>query len=353
MKSSSIVLRAGPRARARIAAQGLDSADVSAIPAAAGGPKGLALIPLDRYIFGHWLQPRAEGHRRWLVGSSVGSWRMAAAARRDPVAALNEMCAAYCAQRYPAKPTPRYVSEECAKTARAALGAGDWNDSAALVVVTARSRGLLRDSASGARFAAAALANAVSRRRLGSYFERVLFSPLEATDELTACVPHDPFGCVVERLEPANAEAALLASGTIPMLAEAVRSPPGAKPGLYWDGGMIDYHFDWNWAALPGIVLYPHFIDRVVPGWLDKHLPWRTARGAHLDNLLIVAPSRELLARLPRGKLPDRKDFYHYGLDHEARLAAWTRALGECERMAEDFARFCEQPDPALLLPLR
>ncbi|HLO92725.1 MAG TPA: phospholipase, partial [Burkholderiaceae bacterium] len=43
---------AGPRARARLAQQGLRPEDVQVIPAAAGGPKGLILNPLDQYIFG-------------------------------------------------------------------------------------------------------------------------------------------------------------------------------------------------------------------------------------------------------------------------------------------------------------
>ena len=50
---------------------------VPVIPGAAGGPKGLILNPLDRYIFGHWLpQSQQTVH---LLGASIGAWRMAAA----------------------------------------------------------------------------------------------------------------------------------------------------------------------------------------------------------------------------------------------------------------------------------
>ncbi len=38
-------LRAGPRALAHLRERGIAPADVRAIPAAAGGPKGLALVP--------------------------------------------------------------------------------------------------------------------------------------------------------------------------------------------------------------------------------------------------------------------------------------------------------------------
>jgi hypothetical protein len=354
---SSITLRAGPRARALIAERGLQAADVSAIPAAAGGPKGLALVPLDKFLFGDWLQtPRGDGQPRWLVGSSVGAWRMAAAAQRDPVTALERFRAAYFAQTYPQKPTAHYVSVECGRTAAAALGdSPQWDSMKRLVAITAKSRGILRDKGSAARFAAAALTNAVSRRQLARYFERVLFlaQAHERNDELRAMMPLDAFGGELAEFTDRNAHAALLASGTIPMLAEAVRSPDGAPPGLYWDGGMVDYHLNWNWQALPGLVLYPHFVDHVVPGWLDKHLPWRRGHGRHLDNLVIVSPSLALLARLPRRKLPDREDFYHFGLDYAARIGCWQQALGECQRMADDFAEFVARPDVARVLPLR
>ncbi|HPT57387.1 MAG TPA: phospholipase, partial [Casimicrobium sp.] len=46
---------AGPRALARVRERGLTPSDVRVIPAAAGGPKGLTLLPLDRFLFGEWL----------------------------------------------------------------------------------------------------------------------------------------------------------------------------------------------------------------------------------------------------------------------------------------------------------
>ena len=353
---SSLILRAGPRARALIAAEGLQAVDVTAMPAAAGGPKGLALNPLDRWLFGQWLTaPHRHGGPRLLIGSSVGAWRMAAAAQVDADEALARMCEGYFAERYPKKPDGARVASECGKTADAALGpAPQWDASRRLVVVTARSRGPIADAATKARLAGAAFANAIGRARLTRYFERVVFAPHARRDAATlqAAIPRDGFGAHFVDLVADNARDALLASGTIPLLADPVRNPAGAPHGLYWDGGMIDYHLDWNWQALPGLVLYPHFTDHVVPGWLDKHLPWRRARGHHLDNLVIVAPSKSLLARLPRGKLPDRQDFYHYGLDYDARIAAWRRAIGECARMADDFAAFVARPDPARLLPL-
>ena len=52
----------------------------------------------------------------------------------------------------------------------------------------------------------------------------------------------DQFGLVRVPLVPDNAEDALLASGTIPLLATPVRNIAGAPPGNYWDGALVDYH---------------------------------------------------------------------------------------------------------------
>lgn len=364
-QTSSIVFRAGPRARALIAERGLQAADVSAVPAAAGGPKGLALVPLEKFLFGDWLTvPTADGQPRLLAGASIGAWLMAGAAQTDALAGLERARAGYFAQRYPLKPSQHYVSLECGKVVQTVLGdlsRLSWAAGRQLAVVTARSRGALRDKGSAPRFAAAALTNVFSRRQLARYFERVVFTHADpgteggheaAFERLRRVIPRDAFGLQLCTFNERNLQPALLASGSIPLLADPVRSPDAAPPGLYWDGAMVDYHIDWNWQALPGIVIYPHFVDHIVPGWLDKHLGWRRARGPHLDNLLIISPSPDLLARLPLNRLPGREDFTHYGLDHDARIVSWTRAVAECQRMADDFARFVENPDPAQLLPL-
>ena len=85
-------------------------------------------------------------------------------------------------------------------------------------------------------------------------------------------------------------------------------------------------------------------------------LLWRrAARGPDrgwLDNVLIVAPSREFLAKMPRGKLIDRSDFKFYGLDHDARIRAWRQAMDEGERLRDAFAAFVAKPDSAEIRPL-
>jgi hypothetical protein len=59
----------------------------------------------------------------------------------------------------------------------------------------------------------------------------------------------------------------------------------------------------------------------------------------------VVSPSTEFLNSLPRRKLPDRKDFFHYDLNHALRIADWKIAIHEGTRLRDDLAKFCEQPD--------
>ena len=99
-------------------------------------------------------------------------------------------------------------------------------------------------------------------------------------------------------------------------------------------------------------MLYPHLTDRIVPGWLDKSMPWRKAGGEWLDNVVLVSPSREYLAKLPHGKLPDRSDFKRYAGDDAGRMRTWRTAISESDRLAEAFNEFTRRPDSARVLPL-
>jgi hypothetical protein len=353
----SFELRAGPAALAHLHTRGLAPADLACLPAAAGGPKGLALLPLDRLLLQEWLPrvPRIE-----LVGASIGAWRMAALAQPDGLAALERLEHAYARdQRYSRRPDQREVSETCRRIARAVLGdapAIRTRAGISLSVVTARARGVLHDDASKLALARAVLSNARSRTRLARRLERVLF---RAGEPSFLDQPFDEFGARVVPLDPRNAEDALLASGTIPLLAAPVRDIAGAPHGNYWDGALVDYHLLLPYPRLAraghaGLVFYPHFSTEVTAGWMDKHLPWRRHAGAHpwLANVLLVAPSQAFLDCLPNRKLPDRDDFYRYGTDHAGRIRDWTRAISESARFAEAVLGWMERPDPSLVRPL-
>lgn len=364
---SVLTLRAGPRALAKIRAHGLDPAMVEIVPGAAGGPKGLGIAALDRVIFGEWLA--AAPRVRHLVGASIGAWRFAAACCPQPACALAQFARLYTAQRYPPRASRRFVSQ-AARTMLDALFAGREKEILSnpwyrLHVLTVRGRWpLTRDSSlhTSLGFGLAALANAVGRRHLAHFIERTIF--LDARDHppfiaarggpAGAAPPErfDAFHTHRATLDADNLAVALLASASIPMVLEGVPDIPGAPAGLYWDGGIVDYHLHLPYHRAEGLVLYPHFTDHVVPGWLDKAMPWRRARGEWLDNVVVVAPSKAYVARLPNAKLPDRKDFARYAGDDPGRMAAWRRAIGESERLAEAFLEFVRRPDPARVLPL-
>lgn len=358
MRPKSVLsLRAGPGATEHLRRDGLSPGDIACVPAAAGGPKGLALLPFDRLLHREWLSgiPRLE-----LIGASVGAWRMAALAQPDPLSAIERLQHAYVRdQEYQEHPTPQDISAGCRRIARAVLGGRplETRPGVALAIVTARARGPLAGTQSKLAFARAGVSNALSRRRLAAHLERVVFT--SGTPQLVA-QPFDEFGLQQVPLRLDNQEDALVASGTIPLICAPVQDVPGAPDGLYWDGALVDYHLLLPYGRLTRdggrrrIVLYPHFNDYVTPGWLDKHLPWRRTPRDHpwLDDVLLVAPSPAFLATLPNGKLPDRQDFYRYGQDHAARARDWERAIGECGRFAEAALRWMERPDPGVLRPI-
>ena len=342
-------IRLGREAQSHIESHGLAPQDVGCLPAAAGGPKGLALLPFDRMLVREWL-PRIA--RLELIGASIGAWRAAALAQHDALAALDRLQQAYVReQNYPPRPTPRHVAGACRAIARAVTNGESLQarNGVALSVITSRASGPLQRG-SRAAFARAALDNTLARSRLATHLRRVVF----LAGEHSVLSSTDAFGYEGVPLDDHNCEDALLASGSIPLICDPVRDIAGARSGDYWDGGLIDYHLMLPYGPVPGLVLYPHFVPWVTPGWLDKGLRWRARPRQHewLGKVILIAPSAAMLARLPNGKLPDRQDFYRYGSDHAGRIAAWERAIAESERFAEAAMRWLESPDLSLARPL-
>jgi hypothetical protein len=144
-----------------------------------------------------------------------------------------------------------------------------------------------------------------------------------------------------------NFMSALQASCSIPFVLQAVHNVPDGPKGAYWDGGITDYHVHLNYQppASSPIVLYPHFQQAVVPGWLDKALKWRHRATPALDSVVLLVPNPEWVQTLPNGKLPDRKDFMTYGQDLQARVKVWNAAASAAQQLADEFAQWLERPD--------
>lgn len=352
-------LYAGPAVRRHIAAHGLAPGDIGALPGAAGGPKGLVLGALDRFLFGEWL-PRTD-HTIHLVGASIGAWRMATACLRDPVPAFAQMERDYIAQDFevpPGRKTPTaaFLSQRFAADLDAFYGGRIAqvleHPRFRLHIVTARGRHLLgREHRIGTPvgYLGAFLSNVLHRKAMGAWLERVVFS---APEHGAPCpLPFDTgdFPTRQVALTEANFRPALQASCSIPFLLQAVHDIPGAGRGAYWDGGITDYHLHLRYACGPGpgLVLYPHFQQALVPGWLDKGLKWRHRATGALDRMIVLAPDPEWVRKLPNGKLPDRSDFFRHAHDLPGRIRDWTAATSASGQLADEFAEWLERPDPA------
>ncbi len=367
----ALQVHAGPRARAHLKTYGLRAQDVRVVPAAAGGPKGLVLLPLDRTIFGHWLssarsvgQPPQGGAAAptvHLLGASIGAWRMAAACANNPEQALATLAEDYITQTYPhdrgRMPTAAVVSqvfgqhlhERLTPLAAQILQHPRYR----LHVVTSRGlRWLQKPGRAGmvTGWAGAAAANAAGRRHLQGWMERVVFS--DPRQPLPFAL--DDYRSVQRSLTADNLCPAVLASCSIPFALLPVQDVPGGPAGTYWDGGITDYHLHLNYAAMgEGLVLYPHFISQVVPGWLDKGLKARHRSTACLDNLVLLSPKPDWVKKLPGGKLPDRGDFKAWGEDEAGRQRVWRGAYAQSQQLADEFAELVQSGQGFDAEPLR
>ena len=178
---------------------------------------------------------------------------------------------------------------------------------------------------------AAASANVLSRRLYTQSWRRVWFAdPRHPAPPLAGDFPTH-----IAPLRADNLMSALHATAAIPLVVEGVSDPLHAPVGRYRDGGLIDYHLDLPYPQQSGLVLYPHFYPHIVPGWFDKRLPWRRPKPSRLDNVLLVSPSPEWVARLPYGKIPDRTDFTRF--DDAARQKYWRQVTAETARLGDEF----------------
>ena len=337
-----LVFLAGARALEKVRDGGLCPDDIKIVAGAAGGPKWLILGQLDRVLFGQWFKGRTDP--LFLLGSSIGSWRFAAVSRREPVAALDRFQSAYIHQAYTAKPTPGEVSRKSRDIMDAYLGENGVEEVLShpfqyLSLFAARGRHLLADDRGIPLLLGligAVCANALSRRLLKYFFSQTLFSDVRLAPPFKQT---NPSRVSHANLKHANLKDALLASGSIPCLMKGMRNIIGAPTGTYRDGGAVDYHLDVPYGLKGnGIVLFPHYTDRIIPGWLDKKLSWRKPSPANMADVLLLAPSPAFVSRLPLGKISDRNDFYRFAGDDQGRFNYWKKVAVAGKELAEDFS---------------
>jgi hypothetical protein len=333
-----IEIYAGPTAIKTIQEEGFQPELFSSLLGASGGPKWFCLFGLDKYLFGEFFNSRHSDLN--IVGSSAGAFRAACFAQQDPIAALDRFAKQYSETTYSKKAKPEEITEKAEQLLEDVVGAQGAleiinNPTFKAHFIVAKSNGLVRHDnkvLQGLGLAKSYLGNRINRKNLASQYERFIFQPLSSNFEYT---DPDKIPSTAVTLTPENLLPALLASGSIPMVMKGIKDIPAAPKGMYRDGGIIDYHFDIE-ILNPGLTLYPHFNPEPKPGWFDKSLT-RRVRENHYDKTVLICPSREFIANLPFGKIPDRNDFVN--LDVATRIAYWKTVLAETQRTADYLER--------------
>ena len=144
------------------------------------------------------------------------------------------------------------------------------------------------------------LLNLASRDRLAHMLERVVIG--DARDSAPWLrESFDAFTTHFATLDAGNLAAALLASGTLPLIMQPVRGIAGAPRGHVL--GRRHHRLPPGAAVLAAgaagrttLVLYPHFTEHIVPGWLDKALPWRRAARGRQPRLARQRDHRRAVA---------------------------------------------------------
>lgn len=362
----------GDRAISIIREHGLTQDMVKVVAGAAGGPKWLILGHMDRFLFSEWFTGRSEP--LFLAGSSAGAWRFAAASQKDPARTLDRLAQSYIHQWYSIRPDLEEIDLECWKVLNGFIDENGIDEILThpycrLSFFAVRSKGwAVKDNhlTLATTMVGAALSNALSRSYLGHFFQRTLFyhpsekPPFYTMDKLDRVNGSDRtsnFPMVKVPLTHENFKQALISSGSIPLVMPGVKDIPQAPPGVYRDGGTIDYHLDIPFLNIPQnrksrssdqhssssnddkIVLFPHYTDRIIPGWLDKYLPWRKPTPANLRNVLLVTPTRRFTDMLPGGKIPERKDFTQLKRNNRERIQQWQLALKYSEILGDELCR--------------
>lgn len=335
---SSLSIYAGPTALARLREEGLNADQFKVMLGASGGPKWFVLYGLDRYLFGEFFANRQT--ELITLGSSAGAWRLCCLATAEPVAAIERLAQLYSTEKYSDRPTTAEITAKARSMLGETLGPQGMqqvvsNQIFRTHLIADRCKGIGSSKYNwlqGLALATSAAVNTISRRGLSLFFQRTLFSNM---GHASPWADLNDIDTATAELTESNAYDVMIASGSIPFVLDGVRDIDGARPGKYWDGGITDYHFDMPFHVGSELVLYPHFSSAVIPGWFDKHHPWRRIHPENFHNVVLLAPSPEFVSSLPHQKIPDRTDFEKF--DYAERVCCWQEVLEKSSLLAEEF----------------
>ncbi len=242
---NDLIFLAGHNAWERIQDAGLHPEDVAVVAGASGAAKWLIISELDKAIFSQWLKGRKNP--LLLFGTSIGSWKLAAAAQNDPASALDILAHSYIHQRYKAKTKPEQVTTEGWRILESYLPQERVKEILSHPIMlfnlcAVRCKGLTaarKIFLQALALSISSLANRVSRRLLSLLFERTLFYD---SREPVSLFQKSEFPIQRVPLDEKNFRQAIFASGSVPLVMEGVENIPGAHEGVYRDGGILDYH---------------------------------------------------------------------------------------------------------------
>jgi hypothetical protein len=335
---------AGDSALKTINEKGFSPELFSSFLGASGGPKWFTLFGLDKYIFGEFFKDRKQPLN--LIGSSAGAFRAACFAQKNPVAAIERLAKNYSETVYSEKAKPEEITTKAIALLDELFGETGAeeiinNDVFIAHFIVAKCNGFVASEnklKQGIGLVKSMLCNRIGRSLLTSQYERYIFQ-----QKLSDLVIHDPdnFSTTTLNLSQNNIKGALLASGAIPMVMQGIRDIAECPQGMYRDGGIVDYHFDFE-IKNEGLTLYPHFSSTLKAGWFDKNLS-RKVKQKHYDKTVLICPSQKFIASLPYGKIPDRSDFTT--MAPKERLVYWQQVFLQSEQLAQEFSQFYQTQD--------
>ena len=334
----NISILAGSKAIDIIRAEGLEPSRIKVLAGASGSAKFLVLTGIDRILMSLF---KNRTDPLYLIGTSIGAFRMAAFCQKDPLAAIEALEREYIAQQYDLRPSKEDITRESLRILNAFI---DDKEIEAMLnhpfmkinFLSNKCKGLLKKENFMLQWLGIMLAagvNLLSRNGLGYFFERALFCGPDKTPPFAAM---NQFPMNIYDLTPSNFKSALLSSGSIPIVMEGISSIEGA-PGIFRDGGILDYHLDIPF--LPdedGLVLYPHFYKKITPGWFDKGLN-RKPCSSNMENVVLIAPSDTFVKSLPFAKIPDRKDFTTFKGKDKERMVYWRAVVEKNRQLGDEF----------------
>jgi len=339
LSNNMLEIYAGETALKTIQEKGFSPDLFTSFLGASGGPKWFTLFGLDKYLFGEFFKNRAQTLN--VIGSSAGAFRAACFTQSDPVAAVKRLAKDYSETVYSDKAKPAEITLKGRKLLDVIFGDSGIeeiinNDIFKAHFLVAKTNGLVsyeNKVLQGLGLLQSMVSNGISRPLLRSQYERFIFQPQDSQLKV-----HDPDNIPTQivALSHENIKDALLASGAIPMVMQGITNITDCPKGMYRDGGIIDYHFDFE-IKNEGLTLYPHFSSVLKAGWFDKNLS-RKVRLQNYDKTVLICPSAKFVEALPHKKIPDRTDFTT--MTPAERLVYWQQVFIDSEQLANEFAQF-------------